>query len=104
MLFVSGANIIAPLTRTASPNPRRFRALGADLVAGKAQAPALSAHGVLTSLNISSNEIGNEGAKAIGDALQVNSVLTEVRAFLNLGRVLGLACFSLSPPLHARAG
>jgi hypothetical protein len=46
-------------------------------------------------------EIGNEGAKAIGDALRVNGVLTEVRAFLNPGRV-GLACFSLSPSLHAR--
>jgi hypothetical protein len=58
---------------------------------------------LLTSLNLKWNKIGGEGAKAIGDALRVNGTLTEVRAFLNLGRV-GLACFSLSPPLHARAG
>jgi hypothetical protein len=32
---------------------------------------------VLTSLNLFGNSIGDDGAKAIGDALRVNSVLTE---------------------------
>ena len=59
---------------------------------------------VLTDLNLEDNEIGVEGAKAIADALRVNGALTEVGAFLNLApwRV-GLACFSLSPPLCIRA-
>ena len=38
---------------------------------------------MLTSLNLEWNEIGAEGAKAIGDALQINSVLTELNLYRN---------------------
>ena len=39
---------------------------------------ALHVNSVLTSLDLGVNEIGDEGAKAIGAALHVNSVLTSL--------------------------
>jgi hypothetical protein len=44
----------------------------------KAIGDALHVNGVLTTLNLSLNSIGIEGAEAIGDALRVNSVLTSL--------------------------
>jgi Ran GTPase-activating protein (RanGAP) involved in mRNA processing and transport len=42
-----------------------------------------SVNGVLTSLNLWHNSIGDEGAEAIGDALRVNGVLTSLDLYDN---------------------
>ena len=44
----------------------------------KAIAEALKVNAVVTTLNLSSNSIGVEGAKAIAEALKVNPVLTKL--------------------------
>ena len=38
---------------------------------------------VLTNLNLFDNNIGDDGAKAIAEALKVNPVLTELNLFYN---------------------
>ena len=42
-------------------------------------AEALKVNGSLTDLNLKRNEIGPDGAVAIGEALKVNGSLTKVR-------------------------
>ena len=45
---------------------------------GKAIGEALKVNTSLTKIYLSDNNIGDEGAKAIGEALKVNTSLTEI--------------------------
>jgi len=54
-----------------------------DLTGVRAIANMLEVNKVLTSLNLSGNEVGAEGAKALASALEVNAVLTSLNLYYN---------------------
>jgi Ran GTPase-activating protein (RanGAP) involved in mRNA processing and transport len=66
--------------------------LGID--GAKALADALKVNSTITSINLSFNYVGDDGVKALGDALKVNSAITTINFSNNYVGVDGAKAFA----------
>ncbi|KAH7036113.1 hypothetical protein BKA57DRAFT_429798 [Linnemannia elongata] len=82
-LFRANSVPIAPLESTGAYHHQEMRTEGAETLTLAEALEELRTNSTLTSLNLRSNKIGDDGAQALSEALKTNSTLTTLDLYNN---------------------